>query len=327
MKYLHIGFPKTASTLFQNYVFNKADELNFIGVSFEIESPQAKDLALTFASWIHSSYSQTKRDISGLNLSNIDERILSGSQSNLELKKIIHHIKEMEDGRPLLISNEKFLDISRVACVPVDDMVKGLNEAFFDYKIIVTIREQSSFLEALYFENKKHRALNNLPVLSFWEWWEVAKAENYDLYLNYGNLLEALESFFGEENVYIQVFEEFKYDKVEFMSGLMRFIKLDKYSLSATLELPSVNSRYSKLGLWRAKLQKKMEGNKDYDKLSVVKKALKLCKPAYNFLDSRLKKEALSQKDLAKIRAMYMESNKRLFSAVPKAKKYWLNKP
>lgn len=216
MVYVHLGYPKTATTTFQQHVFPRQSDIVYLGK-------------------LIPSFRYTDPDLYVL----IDE-LMTASSINYAgagaLQACIQRHREASAGRPLLVSSESFLHVT--AADP--GLVAGrVREAFGPCKVIITIREQRSLLRSLYgmhgrfgqylFVLKPELEPFELP-LSIAYWLELlfrAAERNFLALLQYDTLIGHYRELLGDENVGVFLFEEFKAEPHAYIARLAGFLGCD----------------------------------------------------------------------------------------------------
>ena len=224
-KFIHIGFPKTASTFLQNYYFTKNPKLNYLNKLYQdefiiqnIHNIFAKNLFKlndNFQELIkdpNSNYDIKFNKMKNLSEMNINEL------SNLHKHEIVS-----------LYSNEKFLDITHLIGVKRKDFVEKFYKYFHEFKIIIVIREHVSFLNSLYNENQNHRVLTGGKNIDPKCWLNMIKSEGYFEFLEYYELIKDLQNKFGEKNVCVLFYENLKNTPYAFIEKLSKFMKIEMY--------------------------------------------------------------------------------------------------
>lgn len=198
--YIHIGYPKTATTTLQRHCFSKINGLNYLGIYYQPNKlgqfePQVVD-ALIFCD---------QKKISAI----------SENFSNELYKKI--------DERPALYSNEgisnQFLaprmDYSG-KCIPtspakVARAIRTLfDESLFDVKIIMSVRNQPDALSSLYAQSHKG-CYQSIVSMDTFDKYIHDILENKNSFVSagfrYDEVAQELRRTFGDGSVFILPFE------------------------------------------------------------------------------------------------------------------------
>ena len=202
--YIHIGFPKTATTTLQSHFFSRLPGINYVG----FPDSEVDDNLRKFIETI------------------TDAESLEYSES--EVKEYLNHLINDSQSWPVLLSEEtlstgSFLSgrVSRL------EIAKRLCSLFPKAKIIVTIREQSAMLKSFYLQMQKQQRGCRLDLH---EWIAVqsnrSHRENVFMYFDYDKILKVYEELFGAENVTVLLFEEFKSDPERYLATLRSLFPL-----------------------------------------------------------------------------------------------------
>ncbi|HKY71395.1 MAG TPA: sulfotransferase domain-containing protein [Nitrospira sp.] len=232
--YVHVGYPKTATTTFQKHLFPGHPEIDYLGkfipgFGFRTESLENELNAL---------------------ISRDDTRY-EGTQKLAEL------IRQYRGGshRPaLLISTESIVhpwatDRGLVA--------RRLHEALSPCRIIVTIREQLDSIKSYYgrhgrfgqylFLTKETGEQLSLPMtLPEWLTYSLRTSDkNYIGTLRYYETISYYAKLFGRDNVGVFLYEEFVRDQEAYVRRLCRFLGVHDVEKAVELvrgrhELPSL---------------------------------------------------------------------------------------
>ena len=123
--FIHVGYPKTATTTFQKHVFPNHPEIDYLGKF--IPGHRYRDERL---------YPSIDR------LMTVDESRYEGV---VGLRELIDACREQCSKRVMLISSESFVHVTAVNLGLVAQRVKA---AFSPCKIIITIREQLDIIRS-----------------------------------------------------------------------------------------------------------------------------------------------------------------------------------
>ena len=147
----------------------------------------------------------------------------------------------MEENGKILISDE---DISGTPlifgskAIEREKMAYALHKLFPDAKIIVGIRDKDSW-----FNSVKNHILRTYPYRG-----KKEVMENFDYeYLEFDKYINLLKKLFGENNVYVYVYEDLKANPNKFIEGICKFIGVE----TPYFENKIINRRISK---WQLKI-------------------------------------------------------------------------
>ncbi len=225
---IHIGMMKTASTYFQNYIFNQFEDIYYTGLWNIERNP----------------------------INNFIGKILYTSIANIdfhcERKKIGEYIGSINQEK-ILISNEELIGNVALNFVNQVNIFKSLKKMFKNIKIIFITREQRSFLESYYiqtlheYEVKSVREMLNFKSGKFHKYKNIVSfGRNIDIKsINYFNFYKKLVKYFEKQNVLLLPYEMFKCEKELFVKCICNFLETD----FNRIEIPDVyaNRSYSAL--------------------------------------------------------------------------------
>lgn len=252
--FVHVGYPKTATTTFQRHVFPHHSQIEYLGKFVP-------------------GYGYVD-DIVGAGINRLimeDDTRYRGVE--LLRERLTHH--RSNSGRlALLISSESFVqewatDRGLVA--------RRLHAACGPCKIIFTIREQLAIIRSFFglhgrfgqylFLAKSELERARLP-LSMDDWLKFtfrAFDKNFLSTILYHETIDYYCRVFGSENVGVFLFEELQINKVEYVNKLCSFMGVDTSEALALLgnkrELPSL----SKMELFKLKLFAYLGVQYEYD--------------------------------------------------------------
>ncbi len=234
--FVHVGYPKTATTTFQKHVFPNHPEIDYLGKF--IPGHRYRDERL---------YPAIDR------LMTVDESRYEGVVS---LREMIDACREQCSKQVMLISSEAFVHVTAVDLGLVAQRVKA---AFGPCKIIITIREQLDIIRSWYgmhgrfgqylFISKSETERVSLP-LSVDEWLRyVSRAydKNFLATLHYNEIISFYVRLFGKENVGVFLYEEFTQDRVSYLKRICDFLGVDHVTalqlVDGRHELPNLTRR------------------------------------------------------------------------------------
>lgn len=214
--FVHVGYPKTATTTFQKHVFPHHPEIDYLGKF--IPGHRYRDERLFPA--IDS-------------LMTADECCYEGVA---ELREIIEQYRSRCTRKVMLLSSESFIHVTATDLGLVAQRVRA---AFEPCKIIITIREQRDMIRSFYgmhgrfgqylFITKSETERLRFP-LSVEDWLKYEfRAYNQNLLstLHYYEIIKYYCKLFGEQNIGIFLFEEFVKDKNDYTKKLCHFLGID----------------------------------------------------------------------------------------------------
>ena len=213
--FIHLGYPKTGTTYFQNYIFNNLTNVNYIGINNKFD----RDLYFIRKSILQDDDTQFQKKISFL---------------RLILKKKIK--KDMVN----IYSDEHFL-------IPTDigykRNIQRIKKLFLEFKnditIIIFIRKPSDLILSIYRETIKIKKL--LKINYFNEFLDKIKKNKLNksdrIFLNHYNFLETNKIIKKELTKKIKVynFDDFKKNQLSFIK---KFLKNNRFNIK------TINIRY-----------------------------------------------------------------------------------
>jgi hypothetical protein len=198
--YIHIGYSKTATTTLQNNLFAHLKRFDIIGKPW------------TSKNNIHQK---------------IIETITECETMEYNGKDLLNEVFAVSHNAKLLISHEGFsggpILSGRVSRYEIACRLKNL---FPQAKILIVLREQKSMIKSRYLEKLK----NGRTKLNFNEWFKVNSEnmhkENIFQYFHYDKILELYIELFGDKNVEVLLFEDFKVKQEYFLKKLFNWLSL-----------------------------------------------------------------------------------------------------
>lgn len=203
--YLHLGYPKTATTFLQREYFSKSKNINYLGKPFN------KKIINLF------------KEITKKKMSN-----------NIRFKKkyIINNLSKKKIN---LISQESFFSIFFNKKNHIDTTIKNLKKTLrtfkLDLKIFILIRNQEDLFLSLFTESflniKNKYKVDNLE--QFIENINDKKFKTFLDNLNFYKRINTLNKTFGTNNVKVFLYEDLKYNFSFFRKTLIKYLCLDYY--------------------------------------------------------------------------------------------------
>jgi hypothetical protein len=213
--FIHIGYPKTATTTFQKYLFPNHNELR------NISDQELKNIDNIF----YSRENDLKRNIS------INKKYL---------KSIIEPDKKYIYSNESLLSFSLFFRFNPKPYIWTLDPISIARklkyyfkdtEVFDDVKIIITIRKQEELLKSMYSQ------VYNLVYKHFKETNSFIKFLDYALLrkdngfiidtLYYYDIVKSYEELFGKNNIKILVYEQLFSNKDKFIKSLTDYMNIN----------------------------------------------------------------------------------------------------
>lgn len=230
--YVHIGFPKTATTTLQNNVFCGHSDINYFGKPFHSET---KDMQL-------------------VNMQvEVVRKLWRQPENKYERNRLKYLVKDsfvpfLDSVKKNIISLEEFSYATERRLL----IAERLRDIFKECKIIITIRSQQEAIISAYFWKQMNLEINE----PFDDWFQkmVSKLPDTDLFLlnyttirlfNYAEVIEAYERVFKKENILVLPMEWLKNCPEKFSERLSSFIGINCEETSELLSMHQQNTRMS----------------------------------------------------------------------------------
>jgi hypothetical protein len=214
---VHVGYPKTATTTFQQHVFPHHPEIEYLGK-------------------LIPSFRYADDRLYGL----IDEllhRSTINFRGTTQLRTIIRHLCTQTDRKCVLLSSESFIHPS---VIDIGTVADRLHEALGPCKVLITIREQISAILSFYWMHgrygqyltigsKEETDCISYPI-SFSDWLRFQKSvadRNYLGTLHYDAVVRHYVGKFGANNVRVLLYEALKSDPDGYARDLGAFLGVD----------------------------------------------------------------------------------------------------
>lgn len=239
--FIHIGYPKTATTFLQNRIFPIISEVQYLG----------------------KKYNKLLSEFD-IDLDIIDDIIYKNESSLLE--KIISYRKKIKDklkNKKVLLSEEDFLSSSlRVSGIvpfristpcPISigrKIYQIFNMQNMDVKVLITIRRQDEMILSLYAQYYTccYSRYNETNTFKKFLNQFVGIDRNLSVVLNYNLIIKEYKEIFGKNNIYVLVFEELqKYPEI-FLRRICNILKVDSKKYSKLFPKKAENIRSTKEG-------------------------------------------------------------------------------
>jgi hypothetical protein len=230
--FIHIGFPKTATTSLQLNLLARHPEIFQFGAHGN-DNRMTNVLAMI--------KSQDTLDYSQADVSRLVAEILD------------HHLLH---GRSVVVSDE-FLTVTYVPHYTAMDrtlIAQRLRATFGPAKIWMTIRRQRPMLESMYSQWMKWYGKRHLSDQDFETWVrsELDKLQTSFLsMINYYPVYRVYGSIFGYSNVKVFMFERLAQDSSAFAADICRYLDVSVSKGSELLNLQRYNPRLTQWGYLR----------------------------------------------------------------------------
>jgi len=280
--FIHIGFPKCASSFLQENLFSVSEGINYIGKNNTGFFDRFKD---------------DEYDIS----------LLKGMVPDNDL--------------PTVISSEGLVGIAGLGLKKQREVfAKRLYRLFPSAKILIVVRRQESVLESLISEWMVHGQTGRYDVNTLFE--KIYRDEDYSgldyfglEYFNYKELFSLYCDLFGHKQIKVYLFEEFVQKNNDFMDRISEDIGIDSMALSnfsaSRRKLSPVSYFFVRhLNKFRRGIYNS-DGLFDYESYFnvFVMKFISLIERFYYSIFKNKRHVFLSEKNIAEIRKYYMSTN------------------
>lgn len=228
--YIHIGYPKNASTTLQTDIFPTVDKAAYLGRIY------GSDQAYVSEEVSEALYA----------ISMIDSIDYSHSDVERKIKNTLNKMMNESDIEKVIISSEAFSN-------NVSDrklIAKRLNALFPDAKIVLIIRNQMDALRSMYGFlvcqlGKNINLSYGRPSVKTFENWILEQEEylcrSYVSTLKYHEFISVYWDLFGKENVSVLLFEKLVYEPELFFDEMADFLDVDVIELEKNKSLPRRN--------------------------------------------------------------------------------------
>ncbi len=217
--FIHVGYPKTATTTFQRFLYPRHSQLDYL---------RKNNANISFINDLFFARENSFSRLSGIYIHELE------------------HLAQDSNKDKLLYSEESLTSFSMffrstpapcISTIEPNSIARKLKMCFPDTnqlltpKILITIRRQDELLKSMYAQ------VYNLVFKRF------KQTNTFERFLDYtfeqnptGFIADALlfnevisnyEHLFGSENVYVSVYEELLQDKQKYVEKLCRFMGID----------------------------------------------------------------------------------------------------
>lgn len=222
--YVHVGFPKTATSTLQMHLFNHHPEIDYLGKfipGFGYRTAEIGDAVnqLVFA----------------------DETMYRGTGV---LRGLLEPVMQHSKQAAVLLSSESMV---HPAATDRGIVARRIYEIFPQCRILITIREQIDCVKSFYgrhgrygqylFLEKTETELLKVP-LPFEDWLKYnfrTLDKNFVGTIRYWEAISYYAQLFGKENVGVFLYEELIQNQSEFLRKLCEFLQVEDVALAGTL--------------------------------------------------------------------------------------------
>lgn len=230
--YIHIGFPKTATTTLQNNIFFGHNDVNYFGKPFGrvVKDSKLVDKQVEVVSkvWRQNNNEYEWRRLKCLVKESFIPFFDNKIKNTISLEEFSY------------ASNRRLLVAGR------------LKDLFNKCRIIITIRSQPDAIISAYFWKHMNLEINE----SFDNWFHkmISILPDKNLYLlnyttmrlfNYAEVIDTYEGVFGKENICVLPMEWLKFNSDKYSYSLSSFMGIKSGETSKLLSMQEQNTRMS----------------------------------------------------------------------------------
>jgi hypothetical protein len=238
--FIHIGFPKTATTTFQKYVFPKHSQIDYLrkegrNVSFINELFYARENSFSK----HAiSYS---RELHALASNSAHKKLVYSEESLTSFSMFFRF-----SPHPYIFTTEPN-SIARKLKMCFPEANNGLTP-----KIIISIRRQDELIKSMYAQVYNLVFKRFSSTKTFQKFLQYSFDDNKSGFiadsLLYNELIGQYEALFGQKNVFVSVFEELQEDSDSYIKKLCSFMDIDTSEALQILGKKHVNKKSGESG-------------------------------------------------------------------------------
>jgi hypothetical protein len=195
--FIHIGDYKTGTTWLQKNFYPKHEAINYLGGPFK------------------------NHDIESLLYELIESRDLDFEPISIR-NSLNALVKDFDSKKPAGICREVFSGSNFISCSDARKNAERLYSIFGEIKIIFIIREQISMIHSIYSQYLKEGGSLKIENFVF----DPIIARGLIERLKWHKQIKMYKSIFGDKNVHIDLFENFKNNKKIFLSEICNFLEI-----------------------------------------------------------------------------------------------------
>lgn len=224
--FVHVGYPKSASTTLQKTLFSKHSDILNLGLyptnNIGVDTKETSEDSI----YLNDGYLKIFYD----NMTKLNEKEYAKSNNeflfNEKIKKYI-----LATDKKVIFSHERFTSVF-FAYKDYQVKAKRLYNFFPNAKILFIIRNQYNWLMSQYRDHPfDPRNLSSGKATTFDEWFEIASTDKSIKLmdnLDYYNVIQYYEDLYGRQNIGVFQFEELITDLESFSQKISDFLEINK---------------------------------------------------------------------------------------------------
>ncbi len=233
--YLHLGYPKTGTTLLQKKIFPFLRDIKYLGKSYKSNNlldryNEVFALDINVVNYLRGSLNKVI-EIDDLDLQ--DKNLLS--EETILFSMLRPQLSKNNDGAYFVESIENV--INRIKNI--------FNASIFDIHILITLRNHKEMLQSAYAESYYHcyRKCENTNTFNKFLDEILDPQTSIHKSLDYFYTIKELQSSFGKNNVHILLYEDMKKDHRNYIKKLQSILELDEIRFSDDIFEKKIHTR------------------------------------------------------------------------------------
>lgn len=305
--YIHIGYPKTGTTVLQNKVFANHPDLYYLGKS-SILSTQLK---CDFDEFIRDIIFKTNGGL-------IESSLLSSIQWNERKTYLLSEER-------IISSSLRFWRKDDLTVIPDPETnARKLYSLLKSYsikpEIIITLRKQDELITSYYAEHYSDHYINYSSANTLDRYISKCIIDNYysmeGIALDFNYIIDTYQQVFGKDNVHVMIYEMFNECPSDFLRNLSSLLEIDTEKTLQLIGTHRDNTRRDSENSWKTREQSMFSFFR-LIKTKLIGRPLGLEKSALAKLlrKVRIRKTSsisMNEEDKAKISNLYSASNRQL---------------